>query len=128
MIYAKQELKKRAAEWDEQGRPDDLLLKDRLKILAASCWKSSKPAQKEGVDPLVKEYIAESLKPRDGKPWYDRLLNENGRCQTCFTGYRLENLHICANCLATYCYRCVYDGGWHETGNRKCHCGGEIVG
>lgn len=119
-----------ARAWAEAGRPtpDDGLWRTALLYL----WVNSQGAKRQGVSARLAEYLAARRAALDARypGWYDGLFDERDFCAECGERYRLENLAICTDCGARFCFRHRSGGGPAPNGNDRCaRCAmGELVG
>ena len=118
-----------AEKWQAAGRPDELLCSHDWRLMVMFCWVPSEGALREGVEPVLEEYVRVSKSTMDAcRPgWYDRLLSTREYCDLCGERYRLENLVVCTKCLRNSCWRCITSAR-APNGNRLHGCGGELVG
>jgi hypothetical protein len=119
-----------ARAWDEAGRPE--LDASRWRTAAFHLWMQSEGAKREAVSARVRDYLAALRASLDAESpgWYDGMFDDRDVCAVCGERYRMENLALCTECSALYCYRDRASGGTAPNGNDRCpRCGvGEIVG
>jgi hypothetical protein len=119
-----------ARAWDAAGRP--ALDASMWGTAALSLWVQSDGAKRETVSARVTEYLAALRAALDAESpgWFDGMFEDRDVCAACGERYRMENLGLCTDCGALYCYRDRASGGKAPNGNDRCaRCGvGEIVG
>lgn len=122
----------KATAWDEQGRPENLLISNDYSLMALESWVLSMERWKGGEpDSLIRDYANACGDAKDASQpgWRDRLYAERSHCELCGERYRIENLAICTDCLRNYCHRCfIHFKGTAPNGNTLHSCGGELVG
>jgi hypothetical protein len=125
---------KRAAEWAEQGRPADLLETYVLELFTMRCWLYSDGAKyecaQEDISETFLDFAVDSMNAELARDpyWFDRKMKERSYCEICASRWMYDNLGLCADCRALYCIDCVLRYRKGANGNRRCGCGGEIVG
>jgi hypothetical protein len=136
VVSARQRFEKKAAAWDERGQPDNLLETSDWALLQLRCWMVSDGAKKENRDkpfiPALDDFVQASGISMEARRshWFEELLDSRESCKGCVEMYRVDNLTVCTstNCRSLYCYGCVLNYRVGSFGNRRCDCGGELVG
>jgi hypothetical protein len=120
-----------AEEWLRQGRPAEIS-KSQWYTMQLICWSGSSGGKAVGVSKLLTDYQAALQKQfnRDNPNWYEDLWDDRVHCSTCGQSWRVENVHICSICSATFPPCHVGETTMLPHGNPECPtCGeGEIVG
>jgi hypothetical protein len=125
---------KRAAAWDRAGRPAGLLETSVQELFKMHCWLVSDGAKyeckQEEISEAFLDFAVDSMNAELDRDvyWFDRKMKERGHCEICASRWMHDNLGLCTDCGALYCIDCVSRYSYHENGNRRCSCGGEIVG
>jgi hypothetical protein len=133
-MHARQRFEQKAALWDVLGQPDYLLEASTWAMLRLRCWMVSEGAKKENrAKPFISaldDFVQASgvSMEMQRSHWFEKLLNSRESCKRCVEMYRVDTLAVCTNCRSLYCYGCVLNYRVGSNGNRRCDCGGELVG
>jgi len=124
----------RAAAWHEAGRPADLLETSVRQLVNMRLWLYSDGAKYENKQHEISEtfldFVVDSANAELARDpyWLDRKMKERDYCERCASSWLNSNLSLCTDCYAAFCMDCSGLRDYHENGNRRCSCGGELVG